>query len=351
MGDKPPAPTDKVEIQIHPATSRGHVRTLRVSRRAFHLGWGAFIAGGIAVFVGLGLAPRVLADMMSSRVYRLQVQRRLQQGERLQALVGQLETTLARSETLLRQMQKIGLIYGLATAQADVAVAPAPTAPSPPSIYGLAITRGDQLAFLARDRLARIENLIIGARAYEESHLGEVATTPARCPLRSRDFVVTSGFGSRRSPFTHQVEFHPGLDLAAPLGTPIMAAAAGVVTFAGTLPNRPGTSWWRYGSLVALRHADRYVTLYGHCLELRVRVGQRVAVGDVIGTVGRSGWATSNHLHFEVRRRDLGGRFEPLDPRLFILDYSWPDEERLLAGGGRPAAAGSYEEVPATLAD
>jgi murein DD-endopeptidase MepM/ murein hydrolase activator NlpD len=292
----------------------------------------------------------VLADLMSSRVYRLQVQRRTQQGARLQALVGQLETALERSDTLLRQMQKIGLIYGLAAASPEEARPRSSTA-APASIYGLAIARGEQLAALARDRLERIENLVIAARAYEEGHLDEVATTPARCPLRGRDFVVTSGFGSRRSPFTHQVEFHPGLDLAAPLGTPIMAAAAGVVTFAGSLPNRPGTSWWRYGNLVALRHADRYVTLYGHCAEVRVRVGQRVAVGEILGTVGRTGWTTSNHLHFEVRRRGAGGHFEPLDPRLFILDYSWPDEERLLAGGGRPATPGSYEELPGALAD
>lgn len=350
MEERPLAPTNEVEIQFHPATSRGRVRTVRMRRRAFHIGAGVFLAVGVAVVVGLSLAPRVVADLMSSRVYRLQVQRRTQQGERLQALVGQLETTLDRSDTLLRQMQKIGLIYGLAAAPPNAAEPPGAAAKAP-SIYGLTIARGDQLAALAQERLARIENLVIGARAYEEGHLGEVATTPARCPLRGRDFVVTSGFGTRRSPFTHQVEFHPGLDLAAPLGTPILAAAAGIVTFAGTLPNRPGTSWWQYGNLVALRHGDRYVTLYGHCAELRVRAGQRVAVGDVLGTVGRTGWTTNNHLHFEVRRRGVDGRFEPLDPRLYILDFSWPDEERLLAGAGRRPAAGSYEELPTALAD
>lgn len=102
--------------------------------------------------------------------------------------------------------------------------------------------------------------------------------------------LFTSGFGYRWG------ALHAGIDLAAPMGTPIYAASDGVVIDAGPTAG--------YGAWVKLRHSDGTVTLYGHCNTWDVQIGQRVFAGDQIATVGNRGNSTGPHLHFEVL---LGG--------------------------------------------
>lgn len=108
---------------------------------------------------------------------------------------------------------------------------------------------------------------------------------------------VSSNFGPRVHPVTGRQHVHSGLDFAAPLGTPIGAAAAGTVTFAGV---RGG-----YGNLVIVEHGDGRETRYAHADRLLVRPGQHVAAGEKVATVGATGTATGPHLHLEVR---VGGR-------------------------------------------
>jgi len=98
------------------------------------------------------------------------------------------------------------------------------------------------------------------------------------------------GFGARGD------RFHTGLDLEAPAGTPVGAAAAGRVTWAGELPG----GW---GLLVTVAHEDGARTMYAHLSQVDVAVGQRVAAGQRLGLVGASGDATGPHLHFELRVR------------------------------------------------
>ncbi len=102
--------------------------------------------------------------------------------------------------------------------------------------------------------------------------------------------VFTSGFGYRWG------ALHAGIDLAAPIGTPIVAASDGVVVDAGPTAG--------YGAWVKIRHSDGTVTLYGHVNTWLVQIGQRVFAGDQIATVGNRGNSTGPHLHFEVL---LGG--------------------------------------------
>jgi Peptidase family M23 len=90
--------------------------------------------------------------------------------------------------------------------------------------------------------------------------------------------MVTSGFGIRRG------VMHKGVDIAAPEGTPVHAADAGVVIFVGRLPG--------YGNTVIIRHSGNYVTIYAHDCENVVRAGQSVSCGEVIGAIGTSGRAT-----------------------------------------------------------
>lgn len=101
-----------------------------------------------------------------------------------------------------------------------------------------------------------------------------------------------SPFGNRIDPFTKRLSFHPGLDIVAPTGTPILAAAGGRVIFAG---QKAG-----YGNAVEIDHGNGFVTRYGHASKIDVQVGQIVLPRELIAEVGSTGRSTGPHLHFEV---------------------------------------------------
>jgi murein DD-endopeptidase MepM/ murein hydrolase activator NlpD len=116
---------------------------------------------------------------------------------------------------------------------------------------------------------------------------------------------ITSGFGSRVHPVYGDVRQHTGVDFGASSGTPIHAAADGVVVSAGPLGG--------YGNATVIDHGNGLATLYAHQSGLAVAPGQRVARGQVIGYVGCSGLCTGPHLHFEVRVRGT-----PVDPMQYL---------------------------------
>jgi murein DD-endopeptidase MepM/ murein hydrolase activator NlpD len=119
---------------------------------------------------------------------------------------------------------------------------------------------------------------------------------------------TSSGFGMRVHPLDGVRKFHTGVDLRGQEGTPILAAADGVVKSAGS---RGG-----YGNAVEIDHGNGVTTLYGHASELGVKPGDRVQQGQPIGEVGMTGRATGPHLHFEVR---VEGK--PVDPRGALKAY------------------------------
>ena len=103
--------------------------------------------------------------------------------------------------------------------------------------------------------------------------------------------TITSRFGEVESIRDHA---HSGLDIAAPSGTPINAAADGTVSFAGTSGG--------YGNLVIIDHENGVQTYYGHCSKIYTKAGTEVTAGDTIAAVGTTGNSTGNHLHFEIRK-------------------------------------------------
>lgn len=121
-----------------------------------------------------------------------------------------------------------------------------------------------------------------------------------------QSYTITSLFGYREDPFTGEITYHGGTDIAAPGGTPILAAADGTVSIAN------GTDSWggSYGYHVKIGHADSFETLYAHCSSICVTEGQQVKQGEVIAYVGTTGSSTGNHLHFEVRQN--GERMDAL---------------------------------------
>lgn len=113
--------------------------------------------------------------------------------------------------------------------------------------------------------------------------------------------TITSPFGWRSNPFGGAPEFHQGLDIAAPSGTTVTAAAAGTVIMA---------QWYGgYGNYILIDHGGGYSTGYGHLSAMYVSSGQSVTRGQAIGAVGSTGQSTGPHLHFEVR---IAGK--PVDP-------------------------------------
>jgi murein DD-endopeptidase MepM/ murein hydrolase activator NlpD len=105
---------------------------------------------------------------------------------------------------------------------------------------------------------------------------------------------ISSSFGWRRDPVRGGRDFHTGLDIRAPQGRPITAAAAGKVVHSGWMGG--------YGRTIVISHPGNMTTLYGHCSKLLVPVGRTVKRGDRIALVGSTGRSTGNHLHFEVRK-------------------------------------------------
>lgn len=339
-------PKPLLEVQVHAPDIRRRVLYLFLDHRHF---WGAgFVVVLLTAFVawGFSTAPGVARNQLSRQQYRELERVRVQQGERLKSLLGRLEQLSQGAETLRLRTEKVYLAYGLPQdAARGQGGFPVTRPPVPRSIYADSIAHGGLLQSEVVEQLEVVSSFLREVQEFERDHQQDVLLTPSICPLTGRDFVLTSPFGMRRNPFTKAADFHAGLDLAAPPGTPVHATAAGVVVFAGRYDLRQSVGWWRYGNLVMIRHGERFATLYGHCQDVNVRVGQRVAQGDTIATVGNTGWSTSPHLHYEVRRSD-GGDYRPIDPRIYILDHRWRDEERLLVRARSAPDPGDYEPLP-----
>lgn len=109
---------------------------------------------------------------------------------------------------------------------------------------------------------------------------------------------ITSRFGANESIRDHT---HKGMDIAAPYGTKIVAAAKGKVTHSGWMGG--------YGNLIIITHENGIQTYYGHCSKLYAKVGEEVEAGDTIAAVGSTGFSTGNHLHFEIRKN--GSQINP----------------------------------------
>lgn len=124
-------------------------------------------------------------------------------------------------------------------------------------------------------------------------------------PLKSGE--LSSLFSRTRSKGRRK---HLGIDIVAPKGTPVHAVLDGIVE----VVSNGGKGFRGYGRVIIINHSDQLWTLYSHCSTMNVKVGQRVKRGDVIAAVGRTGRATTNHLHFEVRN----AKGTALDPMKYL---------------------------------
>lgn len=154
----------------------------------------------------------------------------------------------------------------------------------------LAKAESEREATRKRYEQLRAEQLRLQQLARLRAGLGGTMAGELYWPVQGARF--SQGVGARRHPVYGYRSCHTGIDLAAGTGTPIAAAATGIVTAVTTLR--------AYGRVIVIAHNGGLSTMYAHLSGFNVSVGQGVAVGDTIGFVGSSGWSTGPHLHFEV---------------------------------------------------
>lgn len=167
--------------------------------------------------------------------------------------------------------------------------------------------------------IARNRSLGIGEMMYrqlkETGQETEAPTAPAVPAVPTESAVpvegrVSSAFGVRNNPITGSPQFHKGIDIAAPAGTPFKAAGDGTVVFAGMMNG--------YGNTVIVDHGSGGRTLYGHASQILVQAGEVVKAEQTLGLVGSTGRSTGPHLHFESVFRG-----QSLDPTaLFVTRNS-----------------------------
>ena len=169
---------------------------------------------------------------------------------------------------------------------------------------------GDSMVKVARRHRISVCNLakLNGLRTRSRLKVGQTLKVGVRRKTRvpsgyayRKKFVwpvkggrITSSFGRRANPFAGFRQYHKGIDIGAPLGTPVLATGDGLVILAG----RTGG----YGNCIFIRHANGFVSVYGHNKKLMVERGDIVKQGQTIAEVGRTGSATGPHLHFEIRK-------------------------------------------------
>jgi murein DD-endopeptidase MepM/ murein hydrolase activator NlpD len=131
-----------------------------------------------------------------------------------------------------------------------------------------------------------------------------LAALPSRWPVRGQ---INSGFGGRASPWSPTSEFHSGLDIGAPIGTPVKAPAPGTVVFAGVHAE--------YGQTLIVDHGNETKSLYGHLSKLKAAVNQKVQRGEVVALTGNTGRSSGPHLHYEIQVKG-----QPVNPTSYLWE-------------------------------
>jgi murein DD-endopeptidase MepM/ murein hydrolase activator NlpD len=206
--------------------------------------------------------------------------------------LGEMQAQLTRMDAL---GERLSALAGIKPQEFKSAEAPGLGGAAPAQLPAQNLSLGDfseKLLVLARQVESRNDMLgVLEAQLFEQAVKKKMI--PTMMPVKAS--YNPSGFGRRIDPFNGQWAMHEGIDFIADAGSPIVAAAGGVVIFAGFHP--------QYGYMVDIDHGNDLVTRYAHCSKLMVREGDLVQRGRKIAEVGSTGRSTGPHLHFEVRFR------------------------------------------------
>lgn len=293
--------------------------------RSFHLsGKSIRVAVSTALVLASVLATFSIGFFVKQgQHYRAEQLRK--QNELLAAEVGQMRSrmeTLSRSiEDLSQEGEKYRVVAGLPEIDSEVARVgiggPGTETLSGSELYRVDPRAGEQVFAAASDlnTLLRRANLLRSsldeATTALEANRERLAATPSIAPS---DGHLSSLFSrNRRHPVLRITRPHKGIDIAAPVGEPILASARGTVRFAGFKSGG-------YGNMVEIDHGYGYVTRFAHASRVLVKRGQEVERGDVIAEVGATGLVSGPHLHYEV---EVDGK--PVDPLNFIIADAIPD--------------------------
>jgi murein DD-endopeptidase MepM/ murein hydrolase activator NlpD len=336
-----------IEIQIHPSDIRRRVRYFFFDRRRVVIGFIALSLVLAGLIGSMAAAPTVIRRVYKTNFLFEQREERGIQHERLRENVVQMSSIERTLEEQRIRVEKLITVYGLDRTLGQGGFS-TPLGTGPVDDEPLDDARRRELSLMTAMRRLQLQVDLLAQ--YEAANAEIVRHTPSILPVPPDQFVLTSPFGNRVSPFTRAADFHKGLDLSAPTGTPIYATADGVITFAGRYPIRQSVAWWRFGNVVTIKHSDRFITIYGHCDTVTVHAGQTVKQGELIATVGSTGWSTNSHLHYEVRS-DLEepGTFAPVDPRIYILNHQWSNEAVLLMRARTVKDYKNFDPLPSTF--
>jgi len=277
------------------------------------------VAIGLAVVVGLTgalywLSLRFAADLKIPLVRQLVLAAQQGESERsrefmqqnLNAMavkIGEMQAQLTRLDAL---GERLSSMAGIRPQEFRFSEAPglggAQSTTMPPQ--NLTLTQfNEKVAMLSRQMESRTDMLgVLEAQMVEQAVKKKAMPTmmPVNAPLNA------SGFGYRIDPFTGQQAMHEGVDFITDAGTPVVAAAGGVVQFAGFHP--------QYGSMVDIDHGNDLVTRYAHLSKVLVKEGDVLQRGRRVADSGNTGRSTGPHLHFEVRFRGVAQ-----NPARFLL--------------------------------
>ncbi len=192
------------------------------------------------------------------------------------------------TKTIVTELNKIGIVTNISSS--DMAAVGGPFIPA---------KTDDMIDSLGN----KANEVIISLERFNEAKK-TIRHIPVFMPL-SGQYRLSSAYGNRVDPFGRQKAFHSGMDFAAPKGSLVSSAGAGVVVFSG----RKGG----YGIVVEIKHANGLLTRYAHLSASLVKIGQSINMGEAIAKVGSTGRSTGAHLHFEIRRGDAS-----VNPQDFI---------------------------------
>lgn len=288
----------------------GASRTLGFSRRVLQVLGGALAVLGVVTVAFIYTAISKAVDI--SRLERLQRANDLLAQELVRTRT-QLDAVSDTVAAIMARDRQVRVLAGLPPTDPGVQLAgiggPAGVASDNDQLLADAAVGREALRMRADvGSLIRRANLLASSFQHATEsltvHVDRLSRTPSIMPTRG---WITSKYANVRvHPIFHEARPHEGIDISAPLGTPIIAPAGGLVIEVARAAG--------YGLLVAIDHGYGVVTRYGHASKTLVRVGQRVRRGDEIALVGSTGISTSPHLHYEV---EINGRTQ--DPLQWIF--------------------------------
>jgi murein DD-endopeptidase MepM/ murein hydrolase activator NlpD len=270
---------------------RGRLRRVHIPHQAVYVTLALALFGCFSLFGFVASYARMAWKVANYNALRKEADQLRSRYQNLQKVVSQTNEQLASLEVFANEVQ---VAYGIKQKLEG---------PSDISSEGK-LTPSFAESIADYNYLQTANNLSMGSRAYRRFQPQD--TQPSIWPVDGR---LMGGFGNRTDPFSGEGAFHAGVDITAPIGTPIRATADGIVIFA-EMENG-------YGRLIKVSHSNGVQTYYAHLSRFYVQAGQDVRRGEVIGAVGTSGRVTAPHLHYEVR---LGGA--PVNPYRFLANTS-----------------------------